>query len=157
MAALSLIPGRRTSPASHSSTARPHAWCIATAARASQRCYQQRGRGRGRHTSADESDQSRAPTLLRRQITPLCTALTVHHSNDPIFCRQHEAVADRRIYKNPGNSTSVVASRRALSEVCRSGDYAGGQASFAEQASGNGAVLWRVELARIVWEITYWS
>jgi len=79
------------------------------AARPSQRCYQQRGRRRrGRHTSADEGDQGRAPTLLSRQNTPLCTTLTVHHSNDPIFCRQHEAVADRRTYRNPGNSTSVV-------------------------------------------------
>jgi len=40
-------------------------------------------------------------------------------------------------------SARLLASRRASPKVGRSGDYAGGRASVAGQASGNGAVLWQ--------------
>ena len=106
-AAFSLIFHSRTSPASHRCTARSR---LAHRDRAARQPAPlpatQRGRCQ-RHAGADEGDQGRAPALLSCRVTPLHTALTVHHGND-LFCGQHKAVAHQGIYKNPGNSTSVA-------------------------------------------------
>ena len=54
---------------------------------------------------AHEGNQLRTSAPLSRQITPLRTALTVHHGNNLIFYRQHEAVDRRHIYMNASSST----------------------------------------------------
>ena len=112
-AAFSLIPRSRTSPASHWSMARPRAWCIATARRASASAATsnavQGAEGKPapikaikvarRRSSAGRPSHSTLPhsTLRRPLITATISSFTV----------EYEAVRRQRRYRNPGNSISA--------------------------------------------------
>ena len=83
---------------------RPRAWCIATAARTSQRCHQQRGRG-GRYPGAPMNAISAACLRSPAARSPRWPSITATISSSVVSMKRP---GHPRTCMNPGRSISVM-------------------------------------------------